>query len=179
MPAPKYPASTGSKPTKTQASSEQNFIVAAVGEGPGDDVALCIDKSAVTEAEVFERLGVEGLNTSIHVRPGACLLGEEKQAKKIMPVGTMTGTLVAMDLPYAIVSITGFDGDKAESFRICVDDLAPIHTVTGSQPTKEPALVLATEATLVLPDFDFDPTGGSCHAQHGTVRLKLVVYRVP
>ena len=71
-------------------------------------------------------------------------------------MSTMTGTLVAMQLPHAIVSISGVDAVQEESFRVRVDDLVPSRLQKTEEPPTEPALVPEESATLALPTFDFE-----------------------
>ena len=61
-----------------------------------------------------------------------------------------------MQLPHAIVSISGVDAVQEESFRVRVDDLVPSRLQKTEEPPSEPALVPEESATLALPTFDFE-----------------------
>ena len=153
------PTSAGSQPT--------DYAVAALGNSPGsDDVsAVQVDDAALTAAAVLHRLGIEAVGHTVMVRPNASMTisGEPAGAEVVkLPVSTLVGTLDALELPCAIVTIAGADGATKQSFRVLVDDLIPTRAKAEKAAAPvEASLVPAESATLVVPAIDYQSFGAT------------------
>ena len=137
------------------------------------DGELRIESSGLTVDAVFRRLGVEGLGGAVQIRPGALLLpgGKDDWAEAApeapeahsqqRAMSAMAGTLVAVKLPRAKISVAGADGKATADFSVSVDDLVPaVAAVDKEQAPPEPALAEEKDATLTLPKYNFDELQG-------------------
>ena len=172
MPTPKYPDPRPERTARANETQNQSkFCVAALTDAM--DGELRIESSGLTVDAVFRRLGVEGLGGAVQIRPGALLLpgGKDDWAEAApeapeahsqqRAMSAMAGTLVAVKLPRAKISVAGADGKATADFSVSVDDLVPaVAAVHKEQAPPEPALAEEKDATLTLPKYNFDELQG-------------------
>ena len=171
LPDPVHPVA-GAQPTKKD-TAQDAFAVGLPGDE--DDDPDKIDHAALTNAEVFRRLGIEGIGQKVKIRPGATSVQIEgsrppTEATPLRPA--ITGTLLGLDLPYSEIEVKDADEKTTQVFRVHVDHLMR----AGAQPTveetvRELALCDADSATKELAIVDFDKIGESVMRNLGIYAL--------